>query len=102
MVRSQPSVEIVQIETIIVQKYTDQKEEDTVPETWDRQEVKLEYPPKIDVSEKKLSKELEKSFQTLNRLYLTEVNQAKLATREKNQLSVWRTRTIWNFQQQAS
>lgn len=36
MVRSQPSVEIVQIETIIVQKYTDQKEEDTVPETWDR------------------------------------------------------------------
>ena len=99
MVRSQPSVEIVQIETVIVQKYTDQKEEDTVADTWERLEVKLEYPPKIDVSEKKLSKELEKSFQTLNRLYLTEVNQAKLATREKNQLSVWRTRTIWNFQQ---
>ena len=36
MVRSQPPVEIVQIETVIVQKYTDQKEEDTVADTWER------------------------------------------------------------------
>ena len=57
----------------IVQKYTNQKEEDTVVDTWKGYDVKLEYPPKIDVSEVELSKKLEKSFQTVNRLYLTEV-----------------------------
>ena len=48
----------------IVQKYTNQKEEDTVADTWEGYKVKLEYPPKIHVSEKELFKELEKSFQT--------------------------------------
>ena len=75
----------------IVQKYTNQKEENTVADTWEGYKVKLEYPPKIDVSEEELSKELEKSFQTFNRLYLTEVNQAELAKREVEQLNVWRT-----------
>ena len=75
----------------IVQKDTSQKEEDTVADTWEGYEVKLEYPSKIDVSEEELPQELEKSFQTVNRLYLTEVNQAKLAKRELNHLNVWRT-----------
>ena len=75
----------------IVQKYTNQKEEDTAADTWEGYKVKLEYPPKINVSEEELSKELEKSFQTVNRLYLTQVNQAKLAKREVNHLNVWRT-----------
>ena len=46
---------------------------------WKGYKVKLEYPPKIDVSEEELFKELEKSFQTVNRLYLTEIDQAELA-----------------------
>ena len=32
----------------IVQKYTNQKEEDTVLDTWEGYKLKLEYPPKID------------------------------------------------------
>ena len=74
----------------IVQKYTNQKEEDTVLDTLEGYKLKLEYPPKIDVSEEKLFKELNKSFQTVNRLYLTEVNQTKLTKREVNQLNIWR------------
>ena len=35
-------------------------------------------------------KELNKSFQTVNRFYLTEVNQTKLTKREVNQLNIWR------------
>ena len=75
----------------IVPKYTNQKEEDTVAHTWECYEVKLEYPPKIDVSEEELSQEFEKSFQTVNRIYLTEVNNTKFAKTEVNQLNVWRT-----------
>ena len=72
------------IRVYFVQKYTCQKEEYTVADTWEGYKVNLEYPPKIDVSEEELFKELEKFFQTVNRLYLTEINQAKLAKREVN------------------
>ena len=76
------------IRVYIVQKYTCQKGEYTVADTWEGYNVKLEYAPKIDVSEEEQFKELEKSFQTVNRLYLTEINEAKLAKREVNQLHV--------------
>ena len=74
-----------------MQKCTHQKDEDTVADRWEGYKVKLEYPPKTNVSGEELSKESEKSFQTVNRLYLTEVNQTKLAKREVNQLNLWRT-----------
>ena len=84
-----------------MQKYTHQKDEDTVADRWEGYKVKLEYPPKTNVSGEELSKESEKSFQIVNRLYLTEVNQTKLAKREVNELNLWRPSfktTIWNFQ----
>ena len=74
-----------------MQKYTNEKEEDKVAGTREGYEVNLEYPPKIDVSGVDLSKKLEKSFQTVNKLYLTELSQAKLAKREVNQLNIWQT-----------
>ena len=67
-----------------VQKYTNQNEKGSVENTWEGYKVRLEYPSKTDFSEEELSKELEKSFQTVNRLHLTEVTQAKLAKSEVN------------------
>ena len=49
---------------------------------------KTATPTKTDVSEEEMSQILEKSFQTVNMPYLTEVNQAKLTKREVNQLNV--------------
>ena len=79
------------IKVHIVQKYKRQKEKDKIAVTREGYKVKLEYPTKIDVSEEELSKELDKSFEIVNTLCLTEINQAKLAKREVNQLHVWRT-----------
>ena len=79
------------IKVHIVQKYKRQKEKDKIAVTREGYKGKLEYPTKIDVSEEELSKELDKSFETVNTLCLTEIKQAKLAKREVNQLHVWRT-----------
>ena len=79
------------IKVHIVQKYKRQKEKDKIAVTLEGYKVKLEYPTKIDVSEEELSKELEKSFEIVNTLCLTEINQAKLAKREVNQFHIWRT-----------
>ena len=63
-------------EVHIIQKYTNQKEEDTSAYTWQRYESKLKYLPKIAVSRKKNSK---KSLKAISGLYWTEINEVKLA-----------------------
>ena len=60
----------------------------TQADAWEGYEVTLQYPPKIDVSEEELTEKLTGALKTVNGLYLSEVNQARMEKREVRQLNL--------------
>lgn len=73
-----------------IQKYTSKNEEATINDTWEGFEVELEYPAKINATEQELYDEFDDAIKTINGLYISEVNQARVEKREPKQLKVWK------------
>ena len=73
-----------------VSEYTDGKEKQTRPKLWEGFEVRLHFNKKIDATEEEFYEELNKSWETINGLFMRESNSAKHEKRSLDQGKVWR------------
>ena len=92
----EPIIKLYTNESIhVVQEYTSDKEDSTIPSQFREHEVRLYYPAKLECDEKQLKEQIEKAWPQVNSLWFKERNAAKAAKREPSQNTVWE-----NFHQQ--
>ena len=78
--------------------YTNTKETETKPKLWEGYLVRLHFNKKIDVkSEEEFYKQFDKSWETVNGLFMRESNSARQEKRCINQIKVWHNFLNFHF-----
>ena len=91
-----PIIKLYTNESIhVVQEYTSDKEDSTIPSQFRDHQIHLYYPAKLECDEKQLKEQFEKAWPQVNSLWFKERNAAKAAKRGPSQNTVWE-----NFHQQ--